>query len=207
MSRRLACIIFAIAVLAISLFALAGCGGTTPTTVSDTAPPTTLPIVEYLDPQPVDLEAISNLANADLTDAEKQMLAQQSFVAVSPTADEASWKFWMIYENARYLGLPVLITTDSMLNAYHGMFDTLMQRAEESALYDQALVMTQELYESSRAQWLAANDPTIKAEARLNMAYFAIAAALLDPTASVPGEVQTEVQAEVALISAARRPG
>ena len=29
-------------------------------------------------------------------------------------------------------GLPVLVTTDSLLNAYHGLFDTLLQRMEET---------------------------------------------------------------------------
>jgi len=206
MSRRFLAVVVSIALCGVLLPALAGCGDTTPTTLPPIASTTTVPDVGYVDLQPVDLESIVNLANGYLSDAEKQVLARQSFVAVIAPAEEAARKFWMIYENARYQGLPVLITTDSLLNAYHGLFDTIMQRVEEAALYDQAIVMTQELYDRARSQWMNASDQGIKAEARLNMAYFATAQALLDPATTAPAGMQTEVQAETALIYAAEGP-
>ena len=129
----------------------------------------------YLDPQPVDLSAVTNLGTATLSDAQKQVLARQSFVAVAPPAGEQSWKFWQVYESARYQGLPLLVTTDSVLNAYHGLFDTLLQRMEEKALFQQAQVMTEALYAAASDQWNTATDPAIKEDARLNMAYFAVA--------------------------------
>jgi hypothetical protein len=208
MNRRLVLIILAmLAAVALPISALVGCGGTTVTTVPPTTPTSTPPQVEYLDPQPVDLTAIKNLDSADLSDAEKQVLAGQSFVAIAMPAEQSAWKFWSIYEDARYQGLPVLITTDSMLNAYHNLFDTLLQRMEEKALFDQLVTMTKDLYESASAQWSAATDPTVKEEARLNMAYFAVAAALLDPSSVTVDGVKSEVQAEVALIQAAAGPG
>ena len=73
------------------------------------------------------------------------MLARQSFVAVAEPPEEGSWKFWQVYEDARYAGLPLLVTTDSVLNTYHGLFDTLLQRMEEAALCDQAVKMTDAL--------------------------------------------------------------
>ena len=117
--------------------------------------------------------------------------------------DRTAWKFWEIYEGARYQGLPVLITTDSMLNAYHGLFDTLLQRAEEAALFDQAVAMTDALYSSAYDQWSEATAPAVKNAAWKNRVYFAVGAALLDPEASVPTELMTEVQAELGLIEAA----
>ena len=207
MKPRLVLLVLAVASLAVLLgVGLAGCNGSTATTASETTVASPAPSVAYLDAQPVDLSAITNLGKADLSDAAKQVLGRQSFVAEALASDQAEWKFWNIYEGARYQGLPVLITTDSLLNAYHTLFDALLQRVEEAALFDQLVKMTQALYASSYAQWGAATDPTVKEDARLNMAYFAVANTLLDPTAAVPAEVKSEVQAEVALIQAAAGP-
>jgi hypothetical protein len=207
MNRRLVFIVLAMAAaIGMPVFALAGCGNTTSTRVPVTTHPSTVPDAEYLDTQPVDLAAITNLDNAGLSDSEKQVLAGQSFVAVGLPPEEASWKFWMIYEGARYQGLPVLITTDSMLNAYHGLFDTLLQRMEQGALFDQAVVMTKTLYSSAYDQWSTATDETVKTDAWMNRVYFAVGNALLEPTASIPTELLTEVKAELALIDAASGP-
>jgi hypothetical protein len=228
MNRRLIIVVFAVVALLTGL-ALAACdtdlapgtgssattetgspttGG--PSTSTETVPPpnTGGPYVapDYLDAQPVDLAAITNLDQASLSDAEKQILARQSFVAVVQSPQNGPWKFWQVYETARYQGLPVLVTTDSLLNSYHGLFDTLLQRMEEGALYDQAVVMTQSLYNHAYDQWNAATDQTVKSEARLNLVYFAVGSALLDPTARVPAELQDEVAAEVALIDGAAGP-
>jgi hypothetical protein len=201
MKRRLALTILTLAAaVALPLLALAGCGGTTATSEPDSTTPTTVSNIDYLDTQPVDLAAITNLDKADLTDAEKQTLARQSFVAVGLPPEGTAWKFWNIYEGARYQGLPVLITTDSLLNAYHNLFDTLLQRMEEAALFDQVVQMTQDLYASAVAQWNAATQPMVKEAARLNVAYFAVAATLLNPAAGMDAKVSPEVQAEVALI-------
>ena len=198
MNRRLAVVICVIVTTTLlTIPGLAACDGADTTTTSDAA---------YLDSQPVDLEAITNLESADLSDAERQVLARQSFVAVGLPSEETAWKFWQVYETARYQSLPLLVTTDSMLNAYHGLFDTLLQRMEESALSDQAVAMTEALYAAAADQWDTAADLTIKEEARLNMAYFAVGSALLAETAAIPDEVQSEVEAELALIDAAAGP-
>ena len=166
------------------------------------------PYVEpaYLPSQPVDLAAITNLGEVTLTEAQKQILARQSFVATIPSTDDGYWKFWQIYETARYQGLPVLVTTDSMLNAYHGLFDTLLQRMEEASLYQQAIKMTEALYASASDQWNTATDPAIKEAARLNMAFFSVGGTLLKGASTAPDAVASEVDAEVALIEAAEGP-
>lgn len=219
--------IVAIAVILVMSLAATGCGNksdsTTSTGSSDsvtgstypgasdstssTVPPaiTSGPFVEpdYLDSQPVDLAAITNLGLVTLSDAQKEVLARQSFVAAVQDPVNGPWKFWHVYETARYQGLPLLVTTDSVLNAYHGLFDTLLQRMEEAALYDQALTMTQALYAAASDQWSTAADPTVKEEARLNMAYFSVAASLLQGALAAPDVVRDEVEAELALIEAA----
>jgi hypothetical protein len=161
---------------------------------------------DYLETQRVDLAAIANLAQAGLTEAEKQVLARQSFVAVNDHPDEGPWRFWQVYESARYQGLPLLVTTDSILNAYHGLFDILLQRMEEGSLFTQAEAMSQALYNAASAQWNAATDSAIKEDARLNMAYFAVANSLLSDGIAAPDVVFDEVEAELELIEAAAGP-
>jgi len=158
---------------------------------------------DYVDSQPVDPDAIVNLADAGLTDAQKEVLARQSFVAVIQDPLNGPWKFWQVYETARYQGLPALVTTDSLLNAYHGLFDTLLQRMEEAALFDQAVAMTEALYAAASDQWNIATDPSVKEEARLNMAFFSVAGSLLQEDSIAADAVAGEVNAEVALINAA----
>ena len=74
---------------------------------------------------------------------------------------------------------------------------------EEAALYDQAMAMTDALYASASDQWNTATDPTIKEEARLNMAFFSVAGSLLKGASTAPDAVGAEVDAELALIEAA----
>ncbi len=180
-----------------------GPGSSTETSLPPTSTSTPLVEPEYLPPQPVDLAAISNLHLADLSDQAKQTLARQSFVATELDPVNGFWKFWQVYEALRYQGLPALVTTDSVLNAYHGLFDTLLQRMEEAALFEQALIMSQALYAAASDQWNSATDPVVKEDARLNMAYFAVAASLLQDALAAPDVVRDEVEAELALIEAA----
>lgn len=187
------------------------------TTTSLTLGPSTFrsPFAEqgYYPPQPVDVSAITNLDKTDLTSAEKEILAKQSFVAILDSPESRPWKFWQVYEKARYAGLPLLITTDSVLNTYHGLFDTLLQRMEEKALYGQAIAMTEALYGAAAEQWNAATVPLIKEDARRNMAYFLVAKMLLTGSAELPGimtgvsreeleAIQNLAHDEVALIEA-----
>ena len=227
-STRRAAGFFAVIVTVIALLAAVGCGNARTSTTSPTAPsgtatsttstttpgttPDTVPAAgltgpydepNYLDPQAVDLGAVTNIDKATLSDAQKQVLARQSFVAVAPPADEQPWKFWQVYESSRYQGLPLLVTTDSVLNAYHGLFDTLLQRMEEDALFKQAVTMTEALYAASSDQWNTATDPTVKEDARLNMAYFSVANSLLKGANTAPDVVGDEVDAELALIETA----
>jgi hypothetical protein len=74
---------------------------------------------------------------------------------------------------------------------------------EKAALFDQAVAMTQALYAAASDQWNTATDPTVKEEARLNMAYFSVGSSLLQGALAAPDAVRDEVEAELALIEAA----
>ena len=77
MNRRLVVVVLTlVAALVLPICALSGCDDTTVTTVPAVTVPSTDATVEYLEVQPVDLSAITNLKNADLTDSEKQVLAR-----------------------------------------------------------------------------------------------------------------------------------
>jgi hypothetical protein len=161
----------------------------------------------YLPDQPVDLSLVTNLDAAPLTQAQRIVLARQSFVGVVPPHEAQPWKFWQVYEDARYRGLPPFITADSILNAFHGVFDSLLQRMEEGALFGQLELMSETLYNAASEQWGEATDPDVKEAARMNMAYFAVANSLLKDGNAAPDAVGEEVDTELALIEAAEAPG
>jgi hypothetical protein len=161
----------------------------------------------YPEPKPVDLSTVPNLDKVTLGSAQKAKLAAQGFVATSTPADAQgtpAWKFWQVYEDARYRGLPVLVTTDSMLNAFHNVFDMLIQQLEESSLMEHAVAMSEGLYNASSAQWNEATTPAAKEATLANMAYFAVALSLLKGDGTYGGEVvRDRVDAELQLVDKA----
>ncbi|MGB9880657.1 MAG: DUF3160 domain-containing protein, partial [Anaerolineae bacterium] len=186
-TRTLVILIVLLVMILFASFGVAACGAqttTTPSSSSSGSGPTTLPSTSetvepptsseppgstssygpwqeppYLDSQPVDLSSIVNLSRANLGEKEKQVLGRQRFVAVAPNPSSGwPWKFWHVYEAARYQGLPVFVTTDSFLNAYHELFDALLQYLEEKSLFDQAVAMSEALYAAASAQYNEATD-------------------------------------------------
>jgi hypothetical protein len=167
--------------------------------------PATLPQPStYPQPKAVDLSKVAGLDKVTLSARAKAALATQGFVASPTPADTKAQKFWQVYEDARYRGLPVLVTTDAMLNTFHGIFDMMLQRLEEAQLMDKAIAMSQALYDTSSGQWNEATAPAAKEAAEANMAYFAVALSLLKGDGTYGGEVvRDQVQAELTLIEAA----
>ena len=177
--------------------------GSTAVTVSK--PLTTIPQPSsFPEPTPEDLAKVANVDKVVLGAPQKALLAKQGFVATSTPADAKALKFWQVYEDARYRGLPVLVTTDAMLNTFHTVFDMMLQRLEETRFMERAIAMSEALYNTSSDQWNAAATPAAKQAAQANMAYFAVALSLLKGDAVYGAEVVRDaVQAELKLIDQA----
>ncbi|MCL5735125.1 MAG: DUF3160 domain-containing protein [Actinobacteria bacterium] len=203
------------ALLALTL-SLGACTSDSGTTTTSGGPVTTrpggqnvsaetkpFPTPAYLQPAPVDLGAVENLSQVKLTQPQKDVLARQGFVVTPDLSEWRPQKFWQVYEEARYSRIPLLVTTDTILNAYHTIFDTTLTQLEETAFIDKALAMSRALRVSASAQADAAKDDKVQQAALANEAYFAVGESLLKGTLTSPDRVHDTVAAELALIDAA----
>ena len=155
-----------------------------------------------------DLSNVTNAGDFTFSAAQKAALVQNAFVVVPPRNTQVSdvqpvyRQFYQLYEDGRYEQRPAFVTTDSVLHVYHLMFDKLLRTAESKYLIADAKGLTQAMLATTQAQVTALKGTPGEAAATRNLAYFAVAAKLLDPNAAVPGEVSDRVSKELALIEA-----
>ncbi len=148
---------------------------------------------------PVKLPGTSNYANVKnwLNAAQQQTLSTQGFV-VKPS----EWRqFYRLYEQTRYLNMPVFITTDAVFHVYHLYFDKLLRDLEREHFIGDLTELTRALVGQAAARYESAQDPVARETARRVWAYFVLAQQLLEETPPpIPAAVQPEVSAELELI-------
>ena len=155
-----------------------------------------------------DLSNVTNAKDYTFSAEQQAALAQNAFVVVPPRNTQVSnvqpvyRQFYQLYEDGRYEQRPAFVTTDSVLHVYHLMFDKLLRTAESKYLIADAKSLTQAMLAATQAQVDALKGTPGEAAATRNLAYFAVAAKLLDPNAAVPGAVSDAVNKELALIEA-----
>lgn len=200
--------------LALVLLLVAGCGPTPAPEPNPTpAPPQPIqvrtagfadyvPVVVDVAPQaPTYTPDLDSVTNPDLvawmSDAQREALERNGFVVV-PQGPE---QIYQIYQSASDSGKPVFVTTDAVLHAYHVLYDYALRMAEQEYLMADLEALTDGMLEAAQADYEATSGPVQEA-ARQNVAFFAVARKLLDPSARVPALVRDEVNAELDLIEA-----
>ena len=123
---------------------------------------------------PLTLEKLSNveLAQQQLKNAVvKALFLKNGFVADLPGHSDNVADF---YKGLKTAGVPVFITSDSLLHLYHIQFDETLRDIEERVFFGDALALSKALYDASIQQ---ARETTgiVQQAARLNAAYFAVA--------------------------------
>jgi len=142
---------------------------------------------------------LSNVINKDLfvfSEEAQRRLAENGFVVVAGQERE----FFTPYEINRYGSIPSFITTDAMLHNYHLYFSHLLRTLEKDKLRDTLVTLTDSMLRESQDQYQALKGTDWENAARRNVAFFSVAARLLDPKAVVPSYVSAEVNAELQLI-------
>jgi hypothetical protein len=182
-----------------------------PTTVPPTPPPgargpgfaaypeisVTLPEAYQGYDLPLDLAAVSVHDEIALSDAQRALLAQNGFV-VTPS-DE--WiEFYKLYEEARYVEIPVFVTTDSVYHVYHLIFDKMLRDLERDYFEPDIRALTAACLQAAQARYADLQGTDLEGVARSVVAYFAVAEALINPEAVTPPEVTDLVTGELALI-------
>lgn len=152
-----------------------------------------------------DLSNITNKSWFQFSPDAEQLLKQNSFVVVTGHSlypQGGKWnEFFQLYENNTYTPIPSFITTDAMLHNYHLFFDHLLKTVEQAHLAPELKQLTAAMLQASQTQYNSLKGTTWENAAKRNLAFFAVAARLLDPQAQVPAAMQGEVAKELALIN------
>jgi hypothetical protein len=149
---------------------------------------------------PVDLSKVAGYAPLSswlgITEEQKNFLAQNGFVILRKNAFETLGEY---YDYAYDAGMPMLVTTDAVLNAYHVLFDETLKRVEMNEftqeINDTAKILLGEAQQE--AETLA--ETPLKSASRLVVMYLEVARALMEPT-FIP--TAPEALQELQLISA-----
>ncbi|RKY43452.1 MAG: hypothetical protein DRP81_06880, partial [Candidatus Omnitrophota bacterium] len=94
-------------------------------------------------------------------------------------------------------GVPIFITTDSILHLFHIEFNELLKNIEIKKLSPMLNSFLDSVIDESIAQYNGLEDKELKELSRRNIAYLSVAKKLLDPEFSVPGMVKKEVEEEI----------
>ncbi len=143
---------------------------------------------------------LGNVTNKDrfiFSDESKRLLVKNGFVVVP-----SEWReFFSIYEINRYDSIPNFITTDAMLHNYHLYFSHLLRTLEKNMLRSELKALTESMLAKSQDHYKVLKGTDWENAAKRNVAFFAVAARLLDPKAEIPSYVKQEVTSELKLIS------
>ena len=151
-------------------FVMADCYEPEPLALSPDAPSYSLPL---------NLEEVTNFADADgifqLTESQKQLLQQNGFVVISWHGDDIVQPYKILKEE----GIPIFVTSDTLLHLYHIQFNEILKRLEEEEFFDELIDMSLAMMDESIQDYQSFSDTDLKEAARRNVAYFAVALSLL----------------------------
>ena len=151
---------------------------------------------------PIDLNTVKGLDLVTLTSQQQNLLGQNGFVVADPQPGKYR-EFYQIYESQRYaLDQPVFITTDAVFHVYHLIFDKMLRDLERDNFIPTLEKLTSTMLVASTAQYQGLIGTTLEEPARRNLAFFAVAARLLELPEQTPAAVSDLVEAELALINA-----
>lgn len=112
-------------------------------------------------------------------------------------------EFHVLYKETVRNNLPVFVTSDSLLHAYHLTFDQLLSSLEEKVFLPKLRELNQALLAQVQGEYEQTKDTTWEDAARHLYAYLAVGSKLADPEFQLPEVVKDLAQAELELIEAA----
>ena len=144
---------------------------------------------------------LGQVANSDLlmglSDEQRALLEENGFVVVPSRAAQ----IYEIYKTAKERGIPIFVTTDALLHAYHILYDYTLRSAEIQHFVNDLQGLNAAMRQVAEEQYLAASGEVQEA-ARRNLAFFSVASVLLEPGTQIAADVADDVQAELDLITA-----
>jgi hypothetical protein len=147
---------------------------------------------------------VSNLGNFSLSSGQQAALKANGFVVTPPTTDPDKIynEFYQAYESVRYEETPVFVSTDSIYHVYHLVFDKMLRDLERDSFIPAIKELTSTMVAATAAQYQSLKGTAVEDAALRNVAFFSIAASLLNTGDTVLPEAKPYVDAELALINA-----
>jgi hypothetical protein len=137
------------------------------------------------------LESLVNLDRlAWLSQEQQARLETDGFVVVPGVPAQ----IYELYQLADGTDMPAFVTTDALLHAYHVLYDFSLRHAELTYFVDAVGQLSQAMVVAAETQYQAASGD-VREAARRNVAFFSVAAMLLDPDFETP-ELVAEAAAE-----------
>ena len=135
-----------------------------------------------------DLGQVLNADRLEWLDAELQAaLEENGFVVTQGYAQQ----LYEAYQEAEEAGWPVFVTTDALRHTHHVLYDYALRLAEMGRFIADVEGLTRAMLGASIAQYQAAQGEKVREAALRNVAFFTIAARLLElKTQNVPREAQ-----------------
>ena len=133
----------------------------------------------------------------NLNENAKRLLEKNRFVVV-PT--KAYKDMSEAYEAFRKNNLPIFVTTDSILHTMHLLFDYLLRTIEVDHLMSDLKQLTKSMIKASLDDYRTIKDGEVKKTIYANIAFFSVAARLLNEKEDIPPDVNDIVEAEIKLI-------
>lgn len=146
-----------------------------PISIKVNAPQYTLPLNEKL---------ITNYdevkSKLRLNENELFSLGKNGFVIIKNSFNQKEENIVTPYEAIKSYGMPVFITTDSLLHVYHIQFDETLRQIEEMEFYESIWEISKSLQEKSIQEYNSMNGD-LKEASKRNVIFFSVALSLLSP--------------------------
>lgn len=142
------------------------------------------------------LDSLANLDKLSWLNSEQQAVLERNGFVVVP---ERFWQIYQIYQRADQTDTPAFVTTDAVLHAYHILYDFSLRFAELEYFVADLRQLNAAMVAAAETQADQVDGDTQEAAQR-NVAFFSVAAALLDPSFSPPEPVAQIVNEELTLI-------
>lgn len=128
---------------------------------------------------PLDLGEVTNFGEVGsrfgLAENQKRLLERNGFVVIPWHGEDIVQPYKMLKEQ----GIPIFVTSDTLLHLYHIQFNEILKRIEEEDFFDELIDISQAMMARAMQDYKSFADKDLKEAARRNTAYFAVALKLL----------------------------
>jgi len=126
-------------------------------------------------PLPLNLSTVSNIEDITklrLNKTEEELLGTNGFVILDYGQED---DIVAPYKDMKDRGIPIFVTTDTLLHLYHIQFNEILKGIEEREFFDALVDMSNAMLVHSVKDYETFDDAELKESARRNVAYFAVA--------------------------------